>query len=288
MRDEQEMLQARRYAVHDPALRGRIKCFWALRRLEPFSVDHILMPVGNIDVVYNFGAPVAYVFPDRETRVDGAHVLGVRTGPVRVVHTAPIIMVGVSFDDFAALPFLKRPLRCLAHRIIDAKPENFPGLPSFAPESDAPRRRLGCEETLEERLVSLESAWLRSADFSLAPSEEELRVLRAFRDKDDDERILDFCRRGGTHPKKLERMLYKFVGLSPKQYADVRRAQRLYAEIARAEGAELAFAANDFGYFDQSHMGRNVRKHFDASPAALRKKRLTAKSIIRIVDSDEM
>ncbi len=286
MKKTNETMDAWRYPVRNPALKGRIKYFWALRQLEPFSVDHVLMPVSNIDTIYNLGAPITYLFPDREIEIHGTHVLGVRNTSVRVLQSAPIVMLGVSFDDFSALPFLKRPLRDLAHDIFETEREGDTAPRLIPPEMETQYLLFKSEGDFGESLSALESAWLRRADFTLGPSEEELRTLHAFREKEDNDSILSFCQRTGEHPKKLERMLYKYVGLPPKQYTEVRRAQRLHAEIVRGEGLELAHAAYDFGYFDQSHMNRNIRKLFSTSPARLQKGNVTAKSIIRISDCD--
>ncbi len=286
MKKAKKTLEAWRYPVRDPALKGRIKYFWTLRQLEPFSVDHVLMPVSNIDTIYNLGAPIIYLFPDREIEIRGTHVLGVRNTSVRVLQSEPIVMLGVSFDDFSALPFLKRPLRDLAHGIFEAEREGDTAPPLIPPDMDAQCLLFKRGGDFGEYLPALESAWIRKADFTLGPSDEELRILQAFREKEDYESVLSFCRRTGEHPKKLERMLYKYVGLPPKQYTEVRRAQRLHAEIVRGEGLELAHAAYDFGYFDQSHMNRSVRKLFSTAPSHLRKGNVTAKSIIRISDCD--
>jgi len=283
-----ESLEAWRHPVRSPELKGHIKYFWTLRQLEPFSVNHVLIPVSNIDTIYNLGAPIFYLFPDRKMEICGTHVLGVRNTSVRVLQSAPIVMIGVSFDDFSALPFLKRPLRNLAHRIIDVERKEDALPPPIPPEMDAQHLLFESGVDFGECLSVLESAWLRRADFTLGPSEEELRILHAFREKEDDESILSFCQRADEHPKKLERMLYKYVGLPPKQYTEIRRAQRLHAEMIRGEGLELAHAAFDFGYFDQSHMNRSVRKLFSTSPARLQKGNVTAKSIIRTSDCDRM
>jgi AraC-like DNA-binding protein len=63
----------------------------------------------------------------------------------------------------------------------------------------------------------------------------------------------------GWSQKHLERLFAQQVGLTPKHYARIARFQRLSRYAARAHPERsLGLLAADFGYYDQSHLVRDV------------------------------
>jgi AraC-like DNA-binding protein len=71
----------------------------------------------------------------------------------------------------------------------------------------------------------------------------------------------------GISPRQLQRAIVGNVGLPPKALQRVMRMQR-FLHLARRRG-ELAAAAADAGYADQSHMTREVRALSGLTPARL-------------------
>lgn len=63
-----------------------------------------------------------------------------------------------------------------------------------------------------------------------------------------------------VHPKKLERLFIKYVGVSVKKYSKIIRFDDIHS-VLREEGLEdLMQKVLDKGYFDQAHFNRDFKK----------------------------
>ena len=79
--------------------------------------------------------------------------------------------------------------------------------------------------------------------------------------------MAELARRSGTHPRTLERLFDRWVGLSPKRFARIVRLQT--ALRALPDGGSRAGVAFDLGYCDQPHFLREVRELFGSTPGEI-------------------
>lgn len=70
-------------------------------------------------------------------------------------------------------------------------------------------------------------------------------------------RIADLVRRLGTSRDPFEKRFRRAVGSSPKRFASLVRAR--HAIAAHRPGVSLAALAAQTGYFDESHLSRELR-----------------------------
>ena len=84
--------------------------------------------------------------------------------------------------------------------------------------------------------------------------------------------IADVARRMGVSPRHLTRTFRHAVGLTPKMFARISRFQRVAAVLDDdgPGGEVLAGVALACGYYDQSHLVRDVRAFAGGTPVALR------------------
>jgi AraC-like DNA-binding protein len=83
--------------------------------------------------------------------------------------------------------------------------------------------------------------------------------------------IADVARRMGVSPRHLTRTFRHAVGLTPKMFARISRFQRVAAVLDdESSGGVLAGVALACGYYDQSHLVRDVRAFAGGTPVALR------------------
>jgi transcriptional regulator GlxA family with amidase domain len=82
--------------------------------------------------------------------------------------------------------------------------------------------------------------------------------------------IADVARRMGVSPRHLTRTFRHAVGLTPKMFARISRFQRVAAVLDHEPGDVLAGVALACGYYDQSHLVRDVRAFAGGTPVALR------------------
>jgi AraC-like DNA-binding protein len=81
-------------------------------------------------------------------------------------------------------------------------------------------------------------------------------------------RVEELASRLGVHPRRLERLFHRYVGLSPRW---VIKRVRLYAAaeaIARAEALDWPDLAQELGYFDQAHFIRDFKAAIGRTPGA--------------------
>lgn len=83
--------------------------------------------------------------------------------------------------------------------------------------------------------------------------------------------IADVARRMGVSPRHLTRTFRHAVGLTPKMFARISRFQRVAAVLDdESSSGVLAGVALACGYYDQSHLVRDVRAFAGGTPVALR------------------
>jgi AraC-like DNA-binding protein len=85
----------------------------------------------------------------------------------------------------------------------------------------------------------------------------------------------------GLSTKRLIELFRAEVGLSPKEYARVRRLQATLRHLS-ADAAGGAHIAADIGYFDQSHFLREFRSFTGMTPTQYRQQRIVLPSHVSV------
>jgi AraC-like DNA-binding protein len=97
------------------------------------------------------------------------------------------------------------------------------------------------------------------------------RAVRAIIDSRGERPIADVAAEAGIGARQLQRVFRRAVGLTPKEYARIRRARSSLAALMRGEGSWAGLAA-DMGYADQSHLIRELGDLTGFTPVALRER----------------
>ena len=100
----------------------------------------------------------------------------------------------------------------------------------------------------------LEAALGTLLDQSLSPEVDRLHVVLEAATDPAVTKVEQLCDAGATHPRGLQRLFRRLVGLPPKQ---VLERYRLHDAVAALEAGEpLADVAHRLGFFDQAHFTR--------------------------------
>ncbi len=114
-------------------------------------------------------------------------------------------------------------------------------------------------EGLEDRLDTLpgltREAQQVSAVVAMVESDPDLRT------------VTQLCDRSGWSQRQLQRVLNRYLGLTPKWLIQRRRLHEATDRL-KHETTSLADLANDLGYTDQAHFTRDFRKVTGYSPGA--------------------
>jgi AraC-like DNA-binding protein len=242
--DDRAQLAA--YAV-DARLADHVRSYWSLRVAEPPAKLRIV-PDGHVDLVFDL------------LHVE-AHVSGARDAPFDVLHERPTNLLGINLLPGAVIPLLGlstaalpagwRPLSELVGPIARVLAEQLAGAVS-----------------IQARLALIEAFLLARLGNKDARVERALSVINASRGQID---IAGLGRASGASPRNLNRLFHQWVGLSPKRFARIVRAQAALRRLAEHPAPDLRALAAELGFADQAHLTREVRAVTGASPSSLAK-----------------
>lgn len=250
------------YAEHlaPPDLRRHVQCLWGLRDDAPGDAIRVIYPDGRCELLAELGVPLRFHGPDGEIRADQALCFaGQQLGPIRLQAAGPVHCIGVRLTAAcgglvagALLPDLRDRAPGL-HALDAAFAEDF--LQAAQASSDA---------------RSPEPVWrlMRVRCASFAPDALVERAVELLDALDGDLRIVDLARRLGIGQRTLQARFLHAVGMTPKQYARVRRLQALLRTLD-AGHADIADAAARHGYSDQAHAAHDLMRWTGTTPARL-------------------
>jgi methylphosphotriester-DNA--protein-cysteine methyltransferase len=225
-----------------PALREMVACLWMAVVPEDADRKALVLPDACSDLIWQQGA--------------GAQVAGPDTGPVTTISPAGTVMVGVRFRPTAGGPALGVPLselRDLRVDLAELLPAAARALPATLHPSVAAERARAVAGLLvaggdPDRAVTRAAALLGN------PAA----------------RVEQVAGEVGLSMRQLRRRFHAAVGYGPKTLQRVHRFQRFVREVDATGGScDLALAAADAGYADQSHLTRECVELSGLTPAAL-------------------
>jgi AraC-like DNA-binding protein len=226
-------VEYREFVPRSP-LRDYVRCIWTLRS-KGGGLERVL-PDGTCEIVLNRGDPFRH-----DGRVQPrAMVVGQMPRFMEIEPTGAVELVGIRFRPGGLFPFLSAPMSELTG-----------GWADLGDIDRRLRRELegvrGPEEALLERL--------RPANGAVAAAV--AAIERGGR------RIDRIARDLALHPRRLERMFRREVGVAPKLLARIARFQG----VLRGSG-DWATVAQACGYYDQAHLIRDFKEFAGEPPTA--------------------
>ncbi|MFT3761136.1 MAG: helix-turn-helix transcriptional regulator [Pseudoxanthomonas sp.] len=250
------------YAEHAPPadLRRHVQCLWELRDDAPDDAIQVIYPDGRCELLAELGVPLRFYGPDGEIRADQPLCFaGQQLGPIRLQATGMVHCFGVRLT--AASGGLVAGAR-------------LPGLRNQAPDMHtldaAFARQFGAAARACADARSPEPLWdlLRPRCAAFMPDAAVEQAVDLLDAADGDLRIADLAKRLGIALRTLQARFLQAVGMTPKEYARVRRLQALLRALD-AEHAGIADVAAARGYSDQAHATRDLGRWTGATPARL-------------------
>jgi AraC-like DNA-binding protein len=244
-----------------PLLARFLECFWFLSAEDAAGAPpESVLPDGCTELIVHLGEPFRR-FDDAGApeMQPGAFFVGQMTRPLVIQPSRRASTMGIRFRPGGALVFLGVPMPDLSNRVVSLDVlwgRAGRDLEEALHEARSDTERIAlAEKFLLKRLASARR------DHAV---EEVVRAILAARGR---ERVRTLPARVGLGPRQLERRFLAAVGLSPKVFSRIVRFQNLVRVARRADGWATAAAA--CGYFDQSHLVRDVRDFAGVSPSNL-------------------
>ena len=250
------------YTEHAPPpdLRRHVHCLWELRDNAPDGAMQVIYPDGHCELLAELGVPLRFHGPGGEVRADQAFCFAAQQlGPIRLQATGPVHCIGMRLAAASSsliagtrLPELRNHAPSL--HALDA---------AFAAQFQA-ATRASMETKSPEPLWEL----LRMRCHTFAPDAIVEQAVDALNTAEGDLRIADLAKRLGVSLRSLQTRFLHAVGMTPKEYARVRRLQAMLHTLD-AEHVEIADAAARHGYSDQAHASHELARWTGTTPARL-------------------
>ncbi len=250
------------YIEHLPPddLRRYLQCLWVLRDDAPDAAIQTIWPDGRCELLAELGVPLRFHAADGSLRADQPLCFAAQQlGPIRLQATGPVLCLGLRLMPACS--------GLIAGGRLPALRDHAPDLhtldAAFAGEFRAAAQ--ACIETgSPERLWML----MRERCAGFIPDTLAERAIDALDAADGDLRIADLAEQLGVSLRTLQTRFLGAVGITPKEYARVRRLQALLHTLD-AESSAIADAAARHGYSDQAHATRDLLHWTGTTPARL-------------------
>lgn len=229
----------------DARLAGKVDCYWTFTVEKP-SVEMRIIPDGRVDLIFDLDSREAFI-------------AGPNQRPFDVRHERPIRLLGATMSPEIASASLETEIGATggAWRTLDSVLGLFARQLTgriAACESDA--ARLATLETFLLARVGAVDRRVSRAVAEIVRSSGRIGVATLSRDS-------------GASPRNLTRLFDRWVGLPPKIFARIARAQEALRRIQAIPSPNLKTLAAELGFADQAHMSRELKKITGVQPSQM-------------------
>jgi len=244
------------------ALRGAIKDFWYIRRdFDERQPSFEVVPDGYAEIIFYFGSACSIATPGGWQLLPSPFLVGLLNTPVLFHATNRLEIIGIKCFPWAVFDLLDLPagkggVRSIEHPIA--------------------------------RLQAPLTKWLQAGSVAEALAEVTRYFLEA-RSRMADNRLLGKAggamrAANGTLPvsqvaaaahatvRTLERKFKQAAGHTVKDVSGLMRFEQARNQLWLHPAASLAGLAQELGYTDQSHLGREFKRYSGTTPAAFARK----------------
>jgi AraC-like DNA-binding protein len=235
-------------------LRPFAQFIWHMSSDEPVA-NGKLLPVINTDLIISVSSPIFYHFADEEPlRAPSVHFRNVKLRPQFVTQAAGCDVWGISLLPYGAYLFTGD-MSSIGESIIDLCAES----PQICLALTEGLRCLPERPALiEEQIGKLVKATIPDLDRGIMDG-----YFSHMLHSD----VVEYCEASGIGVKRLERLIKKYTGLTPKQLQRVARFQYAGNDILyNPEPPPLADIAYAHDYADQTHLTRAFREYAGMTP----------------------
>lgn len=243
-------------------LRGIVDRLW---RVDESPADEpapeTICPDGRTEIVIHLGDPMRQQLGDRQLEQPRSLLVAQMHGPITVVPTGRVSMVGARLASGALHRLLPIPQGRLTGQILDLESV-------WHAWARATADRVASTPSPAASLAAFESA-LQALVPDVAASdgthamEAAIATLRASGGNASIDRLAQST---ALSRRQFERRFAECVGLSPRLFGRIVRFQRAFRHLAQESGADVAARC---GYADQAHLVREVRRFAGQTPSAL-------------------
>jgi AraC-like DNA-binding protein len=243
-------------------LEPSIQYIFRVREPNPYRQE-IVLPKGNVDLLFNLGEPVHGAGLVAEEYVSGegdAWLGGLKTRPYRVLPQGSMDLLGVSLNAEACAGLL--PLS--PAEVLNLEAHDLP--------ATAGLRSLG-EQLYDTPLFADQCAlllrWLMARLRPLRGADTVRHACALLRTGPAQDAVRTTAKALAVSPRHLRRMVSEHVGIGPAEYVRLARFIGAMHRMAKP-GGTLTQVAYEAGYYDQAHFCRDFRSFAGMTPQEYR------------------
>ncbi|MCG8615953.1 MAG: helix-turn-helix domain-containing protein [Desulfobacterales bacterium] len=264
-----------RFYPRSDLLKPLIKYFWVFESRGEVELNHTILPVSNIDLIFNLCTPSVYEKQGKiHTPPGDAFFSGLRSEPITMKQSGRIFTMGAAFFPAGFFPFSGIPVsefKDMTLGLDDIVPGQTQWLFQALHQAGSIKEKI---DVLEHFFLTLVS---KNLDRKRRVPGDARRLMNSFGTENTG--VKAFCNNHGVHPRTLERMFNRYIGTSPKGYLRLSRFQSTLNHLLKADQVPLTRLAQDLEFYDQPHFIRDFKAFTGASPSRFLKEK---KAIIQL------
>jgi AraC-like DNA-binding protein len=237
-----------------------VQCYWILRApINPFPGSERLIPDGNIELIFNFGAPYRRRSEADSQFIKGSHLVGERTEYYLIEQLGEINHLAVRFKPGGLYPFVRLPLVELTQQAIEVDVVFGPTIGEVEEQLFEAGDDLQRVDLLERFLL---------AQLNRVDRQEPLiqRLVAEIMQTGGQLSITTLAGQFGVSYKQVERKFLAVVGVSPKFYSKIVRFLAVFDHMKSGSYRDWNSVAFSCGYYDQAHFIRDFKQFTGLTP----------------------
>lgn len=265
----------KRYYPKSKLLQHLIKYFWVFESESPVSLNHKILPVSNVDIIFNLLSPMVYEKKGKLFPTPGRiYFSGLSNRYLVMKQQGMVFTIGASLFHTGLYPLFQIPAVEFQDQTVGL--EEILGKAVQGLELE-----LLEATTVPDKLIVLENFFLRQLIPDALPSSDTLQLFHRFQSSN--QRIAEFCRTHKIHPRQIERLFHKYIGASPKRYTRLQRFLNILNRLEKTSGENLTYLAHDLNFYDQTHFIKDFKSFTGSTPSQFIREKQSVKQIMKIV-----
>ena len=259
-----EALRIREYPLHRE-LAPFVKCVWSLDSAGPVrdAPRERILPDSCVELVFHFHDPFRSHFANGESALQPrSFVVGQMRRYLEIEPAGRAGFVAVRFHARGAYLFFHRPLREVAAGVVALED-------LWRDRAREWTERIALAKDMATRVRFIEHALLALLAENGRTEPAVDRALHLIEASQGQVRVNELAAEIGVSSRHLRRHFERAVGVSPKEFARIRRFVHALRVLTAGHHRSLADVALDCGFFDQAHFNHEFRELAGMSPGDL-------------------
>ncbi len=229
-----------------------IDAFWIVEGVEQQTIKTNILPDGCVDLIFNLGD---------DCKTDEG-ILTMQSGKPYLVGTMTTAKESISHQD---------------NRLVGVrfKPAAFLSFYNFASLNEVTDQVIEFEQSLAPDLRKVQQSpisYLNSffLNRQIRPKHNLSDIIKAIEMANGQVTIDYLAKQNHTTQRQLERNFQRYIGISPKEFANIVRFRSALSKIKhRRQEESLLSIAFDCGYYDHAHLANEIKRYTGSTPSLI-------------------